>query len=200
MAFDEQPPPLTDSAPLVDLRHYDQRWFDRGRSGWFILLWWFVQAIAFPLTPHPANGLRVWLLRRFGAQIGQGVLIRPTARVTYPWKLTIGDYSWIGDDVVLYSLDQIQIGQHCVVSQHCYLCTGSHDLHDPTFRLKTAPIVIGNGVWLAADCFVAPGVIVGANAVVGARSSVFKNLPAQHVCWGNPCIPQSVRTVNVLEP
>jgi putative colanic acid biosynthesis acetyltransferase WcaF len=184
-----------DAHALVDLRKYDQRWFDRGRPGWFILGWWFVQAIAFPLTPHPLNAIRVGILKLFGARIGKGVLIRPTARFTYPWKVEIGDYSWIGDDVVLYSLDRIHIGQHCVISQKSYLCTGSHDIQDQAFGLKTAPITIGNGVWIAADCFIAPGVKIGSNTVVGARSSVFNDLPAQQICLGTPCRPRSLRKV-----
>jgi putative colanic acid biosynthesis acetyltransferase WcaF len=180
---------------LVDLRRYDQSWFDRGRSNWYILLWWLVQAVVFPLTPHSAHAIRVMLLRWFGASIGRGVSIRPTARFTYPWKVTIGDYSWIGDDVVLYSLDRIRIGQHCVISQKTYLCTGSHAIDDPAFGLMTAPIDIGNGVWVATDCFVAPGVQIGANAVIGARSTVLRSMPAQQVCWGSPCQPRYVRTV-----
>jgi putative colanic acid biosynthesis acetyltransferase WcaF len=188
--------PVLDAAPLTDLRQYDQSHFDRGRAGWVVLLWWLVQAIAFPLSLHPWNGFRCALLRLFGAQIGVGVLIRPTARFTYPWKVAIGDYSWIGDDVVFYSLDRIEIGQHCVISQKSYLCTGSHDLRDATFRLKTAPIRVGNGAWIATDCFVAPGVQIGANAVIGARSSVFQNMPAQQICWGTPCRPRYLREVS----
>lgn len=182
---------------LIDLRHYDQSWFDRGRPGWYILLWWLVQAIVFPLTPHFAHAVRVAVLRWFGAQIGQGVNIRPTARFTYPWKIAIGDYSWIGDDVVLYSLDQIYIGQHCVISQKTYLCTGSHAMDDLAFSLVTAPIQIGNGVWIATDCFVAPGVQIGANAVIGARSTVLRSMPPQQVCWGSPCQPRYERTVKI---
>jgi putative colanic acid biosynthesis acetyltransferase WcaF len=152
-----------------------------------------VQAIAFPLTPHFAHSIRAALLRLFGATIGQGVIIRPTARVTYPWKLTIGDYSWIGDDVVLYSLDEIHIGQHCVISQKSYLCTGSHDIQDAAFGLKTGAIAIGNGTWVATDCFIAPGIEIGANAVIGARSTVLSNIPSEQVCWGTPCRPQYAR-------
>ncbi|HEY9644162.1 MAG TPA: hormogonium polysaccharide biosynthesis acetyltransferase HpsU [Coleofasciculaceae cyanobacterium] len=194
-AAQDQAPIACNAPALVNLQAYDQSGFDRGRPGWVILLWWLVQAIAFPLTPHFANSLRVALLRRFGAKIGQGVIIRPTARITYPWKLSIGSYSWIGDDVVLYSLDRLQIGNHCVISQKSYLCTGSHDLQDPAFGLKTAPIAIGNGAWVAADCFIAPGVTIGANAVIGARSTVLKDMPNQQVCWGNPCQPRYVRTI-----
>ena len=185
--------PALDVEPLVDLRQYDQSWFDRGRKGWFILLWWLVQAVLFPLSPHPFNAWRGWLLRLFGAKVGVGAVIRPTARFTYPWKVEIGDYSWIGDDVVFYSLDRICIGSHCVISQKSYLCTGTHDIHDPAFGLQTAPIVLGSGVWVAADCFIAPGVIIEANAVIGARSSVFSNIPAEQVAWGTPCRPQYTR-------
>lgn len=177
----------------VDLRQYDQSNFDRGRPGWFILLWWFVQAVTFPLTLHSLSGIRCWILRRFGAKIGQGVLIRPTARFTYPWKVKIGNYSWIGDDVVLYSLDQINIGQHCVISQKSYLCTGSHEITDPAFGLKTAPITLEDGAWVAADCFVSPGVVIGSNAVIAARSSVFSDMPPGQVCIGTPCRPRYAR-------
>jgi putative colanic acid biosynthesis acetyltransferase WcaF len=187
--------PLEASA-WMDLRRYDQSGYDRGRPGWYVLLWWLVQAIAFPLTPHPANGLRRRLLKWFGAEVGQGVVIRPTARFTYPWKVAIGDYSWVGDDVVFYSLDRIAIGCHCVISQKSYLCTGSHNLQDPAFALMTAPITIGNGAWVATDCFVAPGVQIGANAVVGARSSVFSSLPEGQVCWGTPCRPHYPRQMS----
>lgn len=183
----------------IDLRKYDQSWFDRGKPGWFILLWWLVQAIAFGLTPQPFYGIRRSLLRLFGAKIGKGVLIRPTARFTYPWKIAIGDYSWIGDDVVLYSLDRIKIGKHCIISQKSYLCTGSHDIKDPAFGLKTAPISMGNGAWVATDCFIGPGVKIGANAVIGARSSVFKDMPPGQVCLGNPCRPCYARDVQTEE-
>ncbi|NEO32756.1 MAG: colanic acid biosynthesis acetyltransferase WcaF [Symploca sp. SIO3C6] len=185
--------PDVNAASLIDLSKYDQSWYERGRPGWFVLLWWLVQAIAFPLSIHNLNGFRCWLLRLFGAKIGTNVIIRPTARFTYPWKVEIGDYSWIGDDVVFYSIDQIRIGQHCVISQKCYLCTGSHDLRDPAFDLIVSGIVIGNGAWIATDCFIAPGVHIGANAVIGARSSVFSNLPAQQVCWGTPARPRYQR-------
>ncbi|MFB8791202.1 MAG: hormogonium polysaccharide biosynthesis acetyltransferase HpsU [Potamolinea sp.] len=185
--------PVLDAEPLVDLRQYDQSKYNRGRPNWFVFLWWLVQAIAFPVSPHTFNSFRRWLLRLFGAKIGTGVIIRPTARFTYPWKVEIGEYSWIGDDVVFYSLDEIRIGSHCIISQKCYLCTGSHDIQDPAFSLKISPITVGNGVWIATDCFIAPGIKIGANAVIGARSSVFSNIPELQVCWGTPALPRYQR-------
>ena len=176
-----------DAKPFVNLKNYQASSYDRGRSSLFIMVWWLVQAIAFPLSLHNFNSFRCWLLRLFGAKIGRGVIIRPTARFTYPWKVKIGDYSWIGDDVVFYSIDRIEIGCHTVISQKSYLCTASHNFSDANFPTTTYPILIGNGVWLATDCFVAPGVMIGANAVIGARSNVLRNIPQQQVAWGNPC-------------
>ena len=182
--------------PWVDLRLYDQSHYDRGRPRWYVMMWWLVQAIAFPITPHSCHRIRIALLTLFGAKVGQGVIIRPSARFFYPWNVSIGDYSWIGDDVVFYSLEQITVGCHTVVSQKSYLCTGSHDISDPQFRLQTAPITIGSGAWVATDCFIAPGVTIGANSVIGARSSVFKDMPVQYVCLGSPCQPRYERPMN----
>jgi putative colanic acid biosynthesis acetyltransferase WcaF len=183
-------------SPWVDLRRYDQSWYHPGRPKWVVMLWWLVQAIAFPLTLHAHHAPRRALLRLFGARIGQAVVIRPSARFYYPWNIEIGDYSWIGSGVELYSLEQIRIGNHCVISQNSYLCTGSHDLADPAFGLQVAPITLENGVWVAAHSFIAPGVAIGANTVVGASSSVFRNLPSGWVCLGNPCKPYKARRMN----
>ena len=175
------------SDPFVDLRTYHEPGYDAGGGRLKMLIWWLVQGVCFPLTPHFAHGVRRWLLRQFGATIDPGVRIRPTARFTYPWNVEIGEFSWVGDDVVFYSLAPIRVGKHCVISQKSYLCTGSHDIHDPRFALTTGEVVIENGAWVATDCFVGQGVRIGANAVIGARSSVFQSMPAGQVCVGTPC-------------
>ena len=123
----------TDDQPWFDLSGYDSP-FDRGKPTWFILLWWLVEGVIFPLTLHNFNGIRTSLLRLFGAKIGKGVVIRSSVRILYPWKVEIGDYSWLGDDVYIYSLDRIKIGSHSIISQKCYLCTGSHDINDRNFE------------------------------------------------------------------
>lgn len=131
-------------------------------------------------------GWRRLILRSFGAKIGLGVIIRPTVRITSPWKLKIGDYSWIGDDVVLYCLAPIFIGNHVVVSQNTYLCGGGHDYQDINFPQTTAPICIEDEVWVAADVFVAPGVTIGQATVIGARSTVLKDVAPMVVAAGYP--------------
>ncbi len=161
----------------------------RGRSGLAVQLWWVVQATLFRGSPQFLYGFRRWLLRRFGARIGKGVIIRPTVSIPYPWKLNIGDYAWIGDDVVLYCFAEITIGKNAVVSQKSYLCAGTHDYRSPTFDIQAFPIVIEEEAWVASDVFVAPGVTVGRGAVVGSRSSVFSDLPDMMVCIGSPARP-----------
>lgn len=117
------------------------------------------------------------------------MLIRPTVEISFPWKVTIGDFSWIGDDVVLYSLGNIEVGADSVVSQRSYVCTGTHDINRSTFDISALPVRIGVGCWLATDVFVAPGVSVGDGAVVGARSAVFNDLPPGMICHGTPARP-----------
>lgn len=170
----------------IRLDAYDQSHYSRGRSNAVVLLWWFIQGTLFRFSIHNMYGWRRFLLKLFGAKIGSHVQIRPTVKFTYPWKVEIGDYSWIGDHVELYSLDRIVIGQHCIVSQHSYLCTGSHELQDPSFGLITKPIVIRDGAWVASDVFVCPGVVIHEMAVAGARSTVMRSIPENEVHAGTP--------------
>ncbi len=158
----------------------------RGRSSFAVQSWWIVQSTLFAWSPQFLYGWRRFLLQLFGAKIGKKVLIRPTVKVTYPWKVSIGDYSWIGDDVVLYSLGEINIGRHTVISQKSYVCTGSHDFTSLSFDIFAKPVDIGNEVWIATDVFIAPGVCVGDGSVVGVRSSVLHDLPPGKICYGNP--------------
>jgi putative colanic acid biosynthesis acetyltransferase WcaF len=170
----------------VRLDLYSQDGYSRGRSGAIVLLWWFVQGTLFRYSPHPLYGWRRFLLRLFGARIGKGVLVRATARFTYPWKVAIGDHSWVGDYAEFYSLDRIAVGSHCVISQYAYLCTGTHDMTDERFGLVTSPIRIGDGAWIASGAFVYPGVTVGEMGVAAARSTVTRDIPPCEVHAGTP--------------
>jgi putative colanic acid biosynthesis acetyltransferase WcaF len=138
------------------------------------------------MSPQVFYGWRRWLLRLFGARIGKGVILRPSVRVTYPWKLKVGDFCHIGDDVVLYTLGEIEIGDCAVISQRSYICTGSHDFTSPTFDIYAKKIAIESEAWVATDVFVGPGVLIGSGAVVGARSSVFGNVPPGVIYVGTP--------------
>lgn len=158
----------------------------RGRSKLFVQLWWIVQSTLFALSPQFTYGWRRWLLRLFGARIGKGAIIRASVRTPYPWKLRIGDYCHIGDGVVLYTLGEIRIGDCAVVSQRSYLCAGTHDHSSPSFDLLASEIVVESEAWVATDVFLAPGVTIGHGAVVGARSSVFHDIPPATIAVGSP--------------
>lgn len=158
----------------------------RGRSGVIVQLWWIVQGTLFAMSPQFLYGWRRFLLRCFGTKIGKGVIIRPSAQITYPWKVKIGDYSWIGDDVVLYSLGDIIIGKNTVISQKSYICTGTHDYSKIDFPILEKKIVIGDECWIATDVFVSPGVTINNGVVVGARSTVINDLDSNSVYVGSP--------------
>jgi putative colanic acid biosynthesis acetyltransferase WcaF len=158
----------------------------RGRSKLIVQLWWLVQSTLFAMSPQVMYGWRAWLLRLFGARVGKGAVIRPSVRTPYPWKLTIGDHCHIGDEVHLYTYGEIEIGDCAVVSQRSYICTGSHDYTSPNFDIFAQKIVIGSEAWLATDVFVAPGVTIGPGAIVGARSSVFHDVPPATIAVGTP--------------
>ena len=169
-----------------DLSKYKTPEGFRGRSKYFVLTWWIIYALFFRPSLQPFYGWRRFLLRCFGAKIGKKVLIRPTARITYPWKVKIGNYSWIGDEVQLYSLGEISIGDHTVISQRSYICTGTHDYNSESFDIYAHPINIGDHCWIATDVFVSPGITIGDGAVVGARSTVVKNIAPNTINIGSP--------------
>jgi len=170
-----------------DLSEYNQDWFDRGRPGLFIILWWIIQGTIFRFSFHNMYKFRSIILKAFGAKLGKNVKIRASAKFHYPWKVDIGDNSWIGDNVNLYSLDNIKVGKNTVISQNTYINTGSHDINDPYFGLITKPVIIENEVWICANCFVNLGVSIGVGVTIGAMSNVTKDIPDYIFCVGNPC-------------
>ncbi len=160
----------------------------RGKSAFIVQLWWLVEAIFFKPSPQIMYGWRRFLLRLFGAKIGSKVIIRASVTTTYPWKVSIGDYSWIGDYVTLYSLGEIKIGKNVVISQKTYLCTGSHNYNQIDFPIFAKKITIENECWLATDVFIAPGITIGKGSIIGSRSSVYKDIPSNKICIGTPAV------------
>ena len=146
-------------------------------------------ALCFPffrLSPRPLWRWRVWILRCFGARIGQDVHIYPTVNITMPWHLRVDDYAAVGDRAILYALGPIRIGARATVSQYAHLCAGTHDWRDRSRPLLRPPICIGSDAWVCADAFVGPGVVIGQGAILGARAVATKDLPAGHIGTGNP--------------
>ncbi len=170
----------------MQLKGYTTGSFDRGAPRWKEALWVVVKCLFF-LTPWPwPSSLRVALLRAFGARIGDDVTIRSQVNVTFPWRLTVGDHVWFGEEVVVLSLAPVTIESHVCVSQRAFLCTGSHDFRSDDFTLFVKPITVRERSWIAAQVFIAPGVEIGARSMVAAGSIVLENVPPRVLVRGNP--------------
>lgn len=158
-----------------DLEGFTGAGYDIGRSRLTQALWLFVQSSVLMHWWCPA-ALRVRVLRAFGANISDGVLIRHRVRVHWPWKLTVGPNTWIGEGAWLLNLEPIVIGSNVCISQEALLCTGSHDRRSPTFEFDNAPITVGDGAWVAARAMILRGVSVGPRATIGAGSVVTRDV------------------------
>lgn len=157
---------------MIRLDQYDNSTFDRGASKLTETAWNLVKCLFFrPSWPIPSK-IRRFLLRVFGAEVGDGVVIRSGTNISFPWRLTIGDHVWIGEDVTILSLANVTIESHCCISQRAFLCTGSHDFGKQTFDLITKPIAIGESSWVAACAFIGPGTTIESGTFVKANSVV----------------------------
>lgn len=157
------------------------------------LLWRTVWVLLFRPSPRLFHGWRRFLLRLFGAKLGQGTFVYPSVQIWAPWNLEMGDHSCLSHFVDCYCVDKIILGRHATVSQYSHLCTASHDYNKAEMPLVTAPIVIADFTWVTADVFVGPGVTVGEGAVVAARSIVTRDVPPWTVVAGAPTRPIGLR-------
>lgn len=179
-------PSFESTKSWIDLSIYDNSDFDPGRGKFVRTLWYFCSVALFESGWLPVSGLKVRLLRLFGARIGRGVVIKPNVRIKFPWRLSIGDHCWIGQESWLDNMVAVEIGSHVCISQLVYLCTGSHDHRRRTFDLLPSPIRIGDGAWIGARATILPGVTVGPNAIVAGGSVVTKDVDAAQIVGGNP--------------
>jgi putative colanic acid biosynthesis acetyltransferase WcaF len=182
-------------AATVDLSLFENSDFDRGASTAREIAWIGTRSSIFEHGPAGLDAIRRRVLVAFGAKMGVGGTCRRGVRVTFPWKLEVGDNSWLGEDVWLLNLAPIRIGSNVCISQRAFLCTGNHDWSHHALRLLTAPITIEDGAWIGASSFVGPGVTVGTHAVVTAGSVVTRDLPPYTICAGNPCQPVRERKI-----
>lgn len=157
-------------------------------------LLWGIATPLFRLSPRMCFGWRRFLLRLFGAKVGNNTNIYNSAIIYMPWNLSIGDYSAVGEWTLIYNLGSVVIGDCTTISHRTHLCAGTHDYLDTTLPLLKTPIHIGDQAWICADSFVGPGVSVGEGAVVGAGSVVIKDIDAWSVAAGNParCIKKRI--------
>lgn len=172
----------------VDLSKYSTGSFDRGAGPLKEGFWILASALLFRLCPFKLSGLKCAVLRFFGANVGRGVVIKPRVSITFPWKLTLGDHVWLGEESWLLNLAPIVIENNVCISQRAFLCTGNHDYKSPAFDLVTKPIRVGEGAWIGACAFVGPGVKMGSHAVLAAGSVATKELEPFGIYQGNPAM------------
>jgi len=180
----------------VDLSSYSPGNFNRGTGRLREFVWLFVSLLLFRLCPLSLSRLKCFILRAFGARIGKNVTIKPQVKITFPWKLSIGDHVWLGEGCWLLNLDQIKIGSNVCISQRAFLCTGSHDYKSSTFDLITKRIIVEDGAWLGAGCWVGPGVRVQAESVLTAGSVTTKDLERSGIYRGNPAVLVKQRIIS----
>lgn len=149
-------------------------------------LWSLAYVLLFRPTPRLAYFWRRALLRIFGARLETGAIIHPSVKIWAPWNLTMGRHACLGPAVECYNVAPIEIGAHATVSQYSFLCTASHDISSLRMPLTTRALKVAAYAWVCAGAFIGPGVTLGEGAVVGARSSVFRDVAAWTVVAGNP--------------
>ena len=175
----EQPTPIDTSRKLCPSVHSFRNKLAR-------VAWAIACSILFRPSPRLCFGWRRFVLRCFGAKIGNGAKIMPSARIWAPWNLKVKEQGTFGEHVNCYNVAPITIGAHATVSQDADLCAATHDISHPNMLLVTAPIVIGDAAWVCAGAFVRYGITIGEGAVCGARAVVVKDVPDWTVVAGHP--------------
>lgn len=176
-----------------DLSIFDNSWYDPGGTTWKRILWYFTNAIIFSSYIFPVSSLKVWLLRFFGAKIGMGVNIKPAVNIKYPWRLCIGDFTWIGENVWIDNLADVNIGSNCCISQGAMLLCGNHNYKKESFDLIVKPITIEDGCWVGAKSIVCPGVTLRFHSILSVGSVAHVDLEPFTIYQGNPAKPKRKR-------
>lgn len=160
----------------------------RGKSKFVEIIWYFFKMLFFLSSfPWPYK-FKSFILILFGARIGKDVVIKPRVNIHFPWKLHIGDYSWIGEEVFILNFESVYIGENCCISQRSFLCGGNHDFRDINFKFRNGPITIKNKAWVGAFSFIGPNVVIGSGSVVAAGSVLTKSVDENGIYQGNPAI------------
>lgn len=158
--------------------------------------WYFVNIFFFKNPINVFSGVKVFLLKLFGAKMGQGVVIKPSVNIKYPWKLRIGDHSWIGEEAWIDNLSDVIIGNSVTISQGALLLTGSHDHTRETFDFISYPIILEDGVWIGAKAVVFGGVTCRSHSILGISSVAEKNLEPYIIYKGNPATAVIERVIH----
>jgi putative colanic acid biosynthesis acetyltransferase WcaF len=189
-------PPAADAAALDIGQNRSAQKYSRKEMAWRVL--WMAGQWLIRLSPRPAFGWRRGVLRLFGAEVGPNVNVYPSTRIYFPWNLRVGAWSAIGEDVLIYNLGPVTIGERATISHRAHVCAGTHDYRSPDLPLLKPPISIGDQAWVCADAFVGPGITVGEGAIVGAGAVAMRDVEPWMIVSGNPAQP--VKRREMLAP
>lgn len=170
----------------VKLVLFDGSSFDKGASYIKIIIWFFINALFIRASWNPFMGIKIILLRAFGAKIGKGLVIKNNVIIKSPWNLIIGDNCWLGENCWIDNLDKVSIGNNVCISQGAMLLTGNHDYTISSMPYRNAPIAIEDGAWIGAKTIVCPGVNVHKNAILTVGSIATKDMEENGIYQGNP--------------
>ena len=170
----------------TQLNKFTNNWYTSGASKPKMLLWYFVNLMFFTSRWLPVSAIKVALLRIFGAQVGSGVVIKPAVNIKYPWRLKIGNHVWIGEQVWIDNLENVEIGDHVCISQGAMLLCGNHNYKKSTFDLMVGKIILEEGTWIGAQTVVCPGVVCKSHAILTVGSVATSELKAYTIYQGNP--------------
>ncbi|HTB53370.1 MAG TPA: WcaF family extracellular polysaccharide biosynthesis acetyltransferase [Ferruginibacter sp.] len=159
-------------------------------------VWYFINIIFFKNALNISSASKVLLLKMFGATIGQGVVVKPSVNIKYPWKLRIGNNSWIGEEVWIDNLSEVIIGANVTLSQGALILTGSHDHTKTTFDFISLPVILEEGVWIGAKAVVFGGVTCQSHSILGINSVAEQDMKAYIIYKGNPAIPVISRIIS----
>ena len=134
----------------------------------------------------PLSFLRVLLYRISGVKIGHNTVINMGARFYDPDNIEIGDDCVIGEKITLDGRASLKIGNHVDIASEVMIYNSEHDVHDPLFTAISAPVVIGDYVFIGPRAIILPGVTIGNGAVIAAGAVVTKDVPENAIVGGVP--------------
>lgn len=179
----------------VRLAAFDGSGFNKGAGFLKITLWYFVNALLVRASWNPFMGIKIVLLRMFGAKIGKGLVIKNNVVIKSPWNLTVGDDCWLGEDCWIDNLDKVCIGNNVCISQGALLLTGNHDYTLSSMPYRNAAITLEDGAWIGAKAVVCPGVAVHRNAILTVGSVATKEMEENGIYQGNPAVRVRTRVL-----
>ena len=180
----------------VLLSSFNNDWYSIGAGKLKQILWYYINLLILKNSYIPFIGVKVKILRVFGAKVGKNVLIKPSVSIKYPWKLNLGNNVWIGENVWIDNLAKVTIEDNVCISQGAMLLCGNHNYKKPTFDLIEKEIVIEEGAWIGAQSTVCPGVICKSHSVLSVGSIATSDLEPYHIYQGVPATAVRKRIID----